>query len=243
MSYAIIGDVHSQGHLLAKALAHCKTNGLTPILLGDLFDSRCDIDETLYTRNLVMMAQREQGAIVLNSNHQERLVDAIDGSLPYGDYCAETFRSLDHFSNSNIDLSELRNWLMAMPDGFVFFDKDGLEHCCAHAYFPVQLRKPPEQKAYKVWATSVPMKEKMVWGPMKRNGRRYHWWKHVSDSQSFVRVAGHYHKVLTNDRAIVLDANSGFEDGAVPLYEVDNKNLVYFSESSVTIEQDNLEVA
>mgnify|MGYP003679376305 CR=1 FL=1 len=243
MTYAIIGDVHSQGKLLAQALAHCEANGLTPILLGDLFDSRCDVDDTLYTRNLVMTAQRELGAIVLNSNHQERLVDAISGELEYGKYCEETFRTLNVLVTSDVRPTDVSDWLQSLPDGFVFFDKDGLEHCCAHAYFPIQLRRKDATESYEVRATDADMKHKMVWGPYRPDGRRYHWWKHTPERQSFVRVAGHYHIVHNEQRALVLDANAGYEEGAVPLYEVDNKNLVYFGEPDTIIDHDTSEAA
>ncbi len=242
-SYAIIGDVHSQGSLLSAALAHCKERGLTPILLGDLFDSRCDVDETLYTWNLAHHAQNEMGAVILNSNHQERLVDAITGTLEEAYYCEETFRSLHEFMNVGTDLFGLRCWLQSLPDGFVFWDKDGLEHCCAHAYFPANLRRPNETEPYTVNATDAEMTEKMVWGPFNNNGTRYHWWKHTSENQTFVRVAGHYHIIKNRPGALVLDANAGYDDGAIALYEVDSKELVYFSGPDVIIDQDILEVA
>ena len=241
--YAIIGDVHSQGKLLSAALTHCKERSLTPILLGDLFDSRCDVDETLYTWHLANHAQAEMGAIILNSNHQERLADAISGDLEYAYYCEETFRSLDEFMAVGTDLFRLKQWLESLPDGFVFWDKDGLEHCCAHAYFPTVLRRQNETEPYTVEATDSEMEEKMVWGPYNKDGRRYHWWNHTPENQTFVRVAGHYHIIKKKPGALVLDANSGYDDGAVPLYEVDDQNLVYFSGPDVIIDQDNLEVA
>ena len=243
MTYAIIGDVHSQGKLLSAALAHCKEHGLTPILLGDLFDSRCEVDETLYTWHLANHARAEMGAIILSSNHQERLADAISGKLEPADYCAETFRSLEEFMAAGSDLYRLKTWLESLPDGFVFKDKDGLEYCCAHAYFPANLRRPDETKPYTVQATDSEMRQKMVWGPYKKDGRRYHWWNHIPDNQSFVRVAGHYHIIRELPKALILDANAGYDDGSVPLYEVDDKNLVYFAEVSDIIDQDKTEVA
>ncbi len=243
MTYAIIGDVHSQGQLLASALAHCKANNLTPIMLGDLFDSRCETDETHYTRNLAMTAQREMGAVILNSNHQERLVEAIAGKLEYGKYCQETFRTLGTLVEGSVKPLDVSLWLESLPDGFVFWDKDGLEHCCAHAYFPSKLRRQDQTSPYEVRATDPETKTKMVWGPHRPDGRRYWWWDHEPTNQKFVRVAGHYHLVHSGPRSLVLDANAGYENGSVPLYEVDNKKLVYFTGTDTIINQDNLEVA
>ncbi len=241
-SYAIIGDIHSQGSLLASALDHCKARGLTPILLGDLFDSRCEVDETLYVWNLARLAQTEMGAIILNSNHQDRLLEVIAGWMEEGGYNEETFRSYRLFEEAGVT-EQVADWLMTLPDGFVFFDKDGLEHCCAHAYFPAKLRQADATESYEVFSEDEEMLQKMVWGPYNNNGTRYHWWKNIPDNQSFVRVSGHYHIMRNYARALVLDANAGYEGGFVPLYEVDDKNLVYFGSPNVTIDQDNLEVA
>ena len=239
MTYAIIGDVHSQGKLLAAALAHCKTQNLTPILLGDLFDSRCEIDDTHYTRNLAMTAQREMGAIILNSNHQERLISAIAGTLEYGKYCMETFRTLQTLITGSVKPLDVSLWLESLPDGFVFWDKDGVEHCCAHAYFPAKLRQANQTVPYEVRAPDAETKTQMAWGPYRHDGRRYWWWNNVPETQTFVRVAGHYHLIHSSRGALILDANAGYENGSVPLYEVDSKNLVYFTEPNDSIEQDN----
>ena len=246
MTYAIIGDVHSQGSLLAKALAHCKERELTPILLGDLFDSRCEIDETLYTLNLVKIAQREQGAVVLNSNHQDRMIDLLNGELELADYCSETWRSYDEFMKGEVDFASLKSWLQGLPDGFVFWDKDGVEYCRAHAFFPSQLRRREQRvklEPYSVFAPDEETRDLMVWGPTKKDGRRFRWWNHTPDNQKFVRVAGHYHTVRSYPKSLVLDANAGFEEGELLLFDVDSKKMVYFGEPDVTIEQERTEEA
>jgi len=243
MTYAIIGDVHSQGRPLALALAHCKEHNLTPILLGDLFDSRCTVSETLYVYDLARRAQREQGAIILNSNHQERLMEAVSGTLECEPYCKETFRTLDELKASSLDPAKVTDWLAGLPDGFVFKDSHGREYCCAHAYFPVTLRQSDRETPYTVYAKSDEEREKMVWGPLNSDGRRYHWWRHSSDKQSFTRVAGHYHKVLINDSCLILDANAGYDHGSILLYEVDTKTSVYFSSADATIKQELSSVA
>jgi hypothetical protein len=243
MTYAIIGDVHSQGRPLELALAHCKENNLTPILLGDLFDSRCVASETISVWHQARSAQRELGAIILNSNHQVRLIEAISGGLEYGDYCLETFRTLDEFAEEGMDLETVSDWLKDLPDGFVFRDDTGREHCCAHAYFPITLRQPNRQDSYTVHARSDEEIQKMVWGPYNQDGRRFHWWKHAAINQTFTRVAGHYHKVLVSEASIILDSNAGYRDGYVPLYEVDAKNLIYFNDPSATIKQKTSAVA
>ena len=243
VTYAIIGDVHSQGRPLASALAHCKEHNLTPILLGDLFDSRCTVSETLCVYDLARRAEREMGAIILNSNHQERLIEATAGTLERAEYCKETFRTLEELQESDLDPGEITDWLRGLPDGFVFRDSTDHEYCCAHAYFPITLRDSSRTGPYTVFAVSDEEREKMVWGPMNSDGRRYHWWRRISDKQSFTRVAGHYHKVLINDQCLILDANAGYEEGSVLLYEVESKTPVYFDATGATIKQELSSVA
>ena len=81
MSYLLIGDIHSQGSPLAKALEFARERSLTPIFLGDLFDSRCDNSDTLYVYNQVRSAVKRLGAIALNSNHQVRLRNFLDADF------------------------------------------------------------------------------------------------------------------------------------------------------------------
>jgi hypothetical protein len=239
--YALIGDVHSMGQNLAQALQHCKANRLTPVLLGDLFDSRCDVSETLYVYNLARMAQAEMGAIILNSNHGARLIEALNGDIEDEPYCSETFRTVREFEEAGVDTQALILWLAKMPDGFVFWDGAGHEHCCAHAYFMEGYRNRKAQRPYFVWARDEEDLEQFIWGPLNKNHRRVHWWG--GKDPGFTRVAGHYHFVLDQPGALILDANSGFEDGGLLLYDVDAKKSVYFAQATATIEQTPQETA
>jgi hypothetical protein len=241
MKYAIIGDVHSMGQNLAQALHHCKDNKLTPILLGDLFDSRCDVSETLYVYNLARMAQKEMGAIILNSNHGARLIEALTNQIEDEPYCSETFRTLREFQEAGVDFESLTRWLAKMPDGFVFWDADGQEYCCAHAYFPSNYRDRKAEQPYFVWAQDDADMDRFIWGPLNKHKRRIHWWG--EKRPGFTRVAGHYHFVLDQPGSLILDANSGFDNGGLMLYDVDAKKSVYFAQATATIEQTLQETA
>ena len=234
-NYAIIGDVHSQGVLLAQALAYCKQHDLTPVLLGDLFDSRCDSSESIYVYNLAKAAQAD-GAIILNSNHGERLVEAINGDIEDAPYCSETFRTVREMQEAEIDLQKLAQWHLEMPDGFVFWDSRGQEYCCAHAYFISKYRKPDATEPYTVVADNAEDGFHFTWGPMDNNYRRIKWW-HMPSDNDFVRVCGHYHKMKLSESALMLDANSGYEDGQLALYDVEAQKLVYFYRPGDIIEQ------
>ena len=73
MKYAFIGDIHSQLNPLTEALQYCAEWGLTPIFLGDLFDSREDVSHSVEVYRTVRAWQDGAGAIVLRSNHQDKL--------------------------------------------------------------------------------------------------------------------------------------------------------------------------
>jgi hypothetical protein len=235
MNYAIIGDVHSQGAELALALAYCRDNDLTPVLLGDLFDSRCETSESIYVMNLAKAAQAN-GAIILNSNHHTRILEAIDGEIEDEPYCSETFRTLYELGEAEVDLEAFAQWLRSMPDGFVFKDSFGVEYACAHAYFISKYRKPGATKPYTVKAENDVDESHFTWGPMDNNHRRIKWW-HLPSENDFVRVCGHYHKDGIKDKTIMLDANCGFEDGRLALWDVEKRKMVYFGQPSNIIEQ------
>lgn len=233
--YACIGDVHSQGRTFAAALAYCKERGLTPIILGDLFDSRCTTSESSYVWNLARHAQNEMDAIILNSNHQTRLVDAINFDIEEADYCWETFRTVNELTEEGIDLLSLRDWMLSLPDGFVFWDSNGQEHCCAHAYFILKYRNTEATEPYEVRCDNKIDIDHFTWGLMDNNYRRIKWWK--TSDKSITRVCGHYHKVMQEHSTIMLDDNCGYEDGRLALYDVEDKEIVYFDQQPATIEQ------
>ena len=229
MSYLLIGDIHSQGPPIAKALKYAKDNGLTPVFLGDLFDSRCDESDTIYVYNLVRVAQKELGAVVLNSNHQVRLRNFLNAEFESPSYTSETWRSFAEFEEAGVDMEELLDWLGQRPDGFSFRDKDGRLHCCSHAYFPLKWvdheQGQDEQRVF--YCNDSHEEELVVWGPYNSRRHRVKWWKDETP-RSWTRCAGHYHTVYTSENNVVLDANSGYPDGSVPAYVVDTKELVYF---------------
>ena len=229
MSYLLIGDIHSQGPPLTKALAYAKAKGLVPVFLGDLFDARRNNSNTLYVYNAVRVAQKEMGAIVLNSNHQVRLRNFLDADFESPSYTSETWRSFAEFQESGVSMDELRTWLGGLPDGFSFRSKAGRLYGCSHAYFPLKWvdHETKEGEARVYYASSPDDEEAVVWGPHRHGRRRLHWWEDETP-RSWTRCAGHYHTVYVSENNIVLDANSGYPDGKLPAYDIDSQEVVYF---------------
>ena len=68
----------------------------------------------------------------------------------------------------------------------------------------------------------------MLYGPIQREKKqRIEWWKN-NRTQDYVLVSGHYHTVFMNENCIVLDPECGSPDGALGLYDVNNKVLKRF---------------
>lgn len=206
-SYALIGDIHSQFHPLQDALAYCQNNALIPVILGDVFDSRCDFSDSAGVYQLLRQAQKEQSAIVLRSNHQDKLERYIRGNNVH--VSPELARTIEDFAASAISLSEVGQWLETMPYGFCFRDDSNQEYRCAHAYFPSWLEVSDYELFHEVFDVPKKAKSLMMYGPNSKEGKgRVFWWEHPSE-RSWVRVAGHYHVVHSSEASLVLDAGCG----------------------------------
>ena len=237
-NYAFIGDIHSQIVPLEQAADYCITNGLRPVFLGDLFDSRCDTSDTVGVYHLARYLQATQGAVVLNSNHQDKLRRFLSGSnvrvMP------ELDRSISEFKESNVKADDLLAWLNTCPYGFCFRDSRGTEYRAAHAMFPSWVEIPEYDEAHLVRSPSSKAKELMLYGPKDRDTKkRVEWWRSESD-RPFVRVSGHYHEVYADAKSLVLDGGCGGgawcrEPGYLPVYDVERQSLVRFPVPGTTV--------
>lgn len=238
-SYALIGDLHSQASPFRSSLDYCRERQLTPILLGDLFDSRVDNSESVEVLSLAREAQKELGAIILRSNHQNKLERLAQGNKVR--VSPELQRTLDDFEVAGISLNSIAEWLNTFPYGVVFRDGEGQEYRCAHAMFPRWLAVPQYEDMYKVFEVTRKAKDYMIYGPQKpgvewpRQESRVFWWEEESE-RDWVRVAGHYHVIHISDKSLVLDGNMGGSSRSnedqtectLCLWEVEAKRLVRF---------------
>jgi hypothetical protein len=234
---ALIGDIHSQIAPLQSAWQHCQDHNLTPLFLGDLFDSRTDTSDTVAVYNLVRKIQEQTGAIVLNSNHQDKLMRVLRGNPVRLDFVPELKRSLAEFDEAGVDREELLEWLIGCPHGYVFRDSAGTEYRCAHALFPSWVEVPEYEVDYCVGAVGNKAKDLMLYGPRNRETRqRVEWWL-LESQREFVRVSGHYHVVHTDSKSLVLDSGCGGgawvrDAGALSLWDVERQELTAFPASS-----------
>jgi hypothetical protein len=237
--YAFIGDVHSQAEPLQKALEYCKLRRLTPILLGDLFDSRCTISDSAKVFNLVRKAQRMfPGMVTLRSNHQNKLERYIKGNPV--NLSPDLEKTLADFANAGLSLQgDILPWLLSFPFGFVFRDSKGTEYRCAHACFPSRIEVQPYTKCRSIWNVTRKEKDLMLYGPRFRTeggtNERSEWWLKPAERE-WVRVAGHYHVVHMGPKSLVLDGDMGgrsqqaisLDDMALCLYDVEAQELKRF---------------
>ena len=229
--YALIGDIHSQYRPLWEALAYCQNNALIPVILGDVFDSRCDFSDSVGVYQLLRQAQKDLGAVILRSNHQDKLERYLKGNNVQ--VSPELQRTLDDFAASEVDPAHLLAWLESLPYGFCF-KFQGREYRCSHAYFPSWIEIPDYPIFH--FVRDVPKKARslMMYGPHQREGKgRAFWWEGETERQ-WVRVAGHYHVVHQSDKNLVLDAGCGGtkrswfceESPALVLWDCSRKELV-----------------
>lgn len=227
-NYALIGDIHSHYSRLSQALLYCRDNELTPILLGDIFDSRCFVSESVEVYYLVREAEEALGAIVLQSNHQNKLIRHLKGNKVVLNHGLE--RTIEEFENSSVDLEVLLEWLNTRPYGIVFKDKFGEEYRCAHAYFSSRIEVPEYEDHFLVEhdLLTTKIKNVMIYGPVNAEGR-IAWWDSPR-RHDYRMVAGHYHVVVDRDHCLVLDGECGDEGEHVflGLYDVNKKLLKKF---------------
>jgi len=196
------------------------------IFLGDLFDSRCDTSDSPEVYRLVREFQDRYGAVVLNSNHQDKLRRLLSGSPVRVDLVPELGRTFREFEQTDVDRDELLRWLESCPYGYVFHDRTGREYRCAHAYFPSWV----EPDGATVSGERLPRKARdlMLYGKRDlETKQRVRWWEHESQVP-WTRVSGHYHCVHTSRESLVLDGQCGNEGGRLPVYEVNAGLLTYF---------------
>ncbi len=204
--YALIGDLHSQIGPLRAVIRYCETQGLFPVFLGDIFDSRCAHSDSVSVYFTLRELQEKGDAVVLRSNHQDKLERYIRGYATHTP--PELLRTVDDMEAAGVQLESLGQWLESLPHGFCF-RKGEAEYRCAHACFPSWLDVPEYDSHCEVYPESKQAKSLMMYGPSHKEGRgRVKWWESAS-SRKFIRVAGHYHVVHTDEKSLVLDAGCG----------------------------------
>lgn len=228
-NYAFIGDIHSQSGPLSRALAHCHQNNLTPIFLGDLFDTRCEFSDSVGVMTQVRRAQADLGAIVLRSNHQNKLERFLMGNkVKVGPDLA---RTIQDFNDAGVPLNDVFDWLNTFPYGFCFRDRLGVEYRAAHALFPGSLEVPEYETTYSVMEVSRKDRDLMIYGPFRgsKGGQlpgRVAWWEETHRPIPWTRVAGHYHEVFFGPHALVLDGGMG--GSSVENIPLDQQSLVLY---------------
>jgi hypothetical protein len=227
-SFALISDVHSQAHLLELALEYCSNHNLTPLFLGDLFDSRIENSNSVSVYKQVQEQVKNNSAICIQSNHQNKLLRYINGNNVF--IGADLQRTLNDFRKANISLEEVYQFLNSMPYGVVFRDKNQKEYRVAHAYFSSRIEVDEYENVTLIYEDKLnrSTKSTMLYGPiLKGEQKRVEWWKN-NRTRDYVLVSGHYHTVHINENSIVLDPECGSFNGSLGLYDVNNKVLKKF---------------
>jgi hypothetical protein len=227
-NFAIISDVHSQAGKLSQALDFCKENNLRPLFLGDLFDSKCEQSNSLGVYNLTGFAQDTMNAIIIQSNHQNKLIRYLRGNNVVQNYGLDvTIREL--FDVGGLNRDDVLSWLESFPYGVVFRDSEGQEYRVAHAYFSSRIEVPEYTDYCLIHDVDKKHKEQMLYGIF--SGRdRIEWWNDIErhSNNNWIRVCGHYHTTQFITTSIVLDGCCGEDGGVLHVYDVNKKQLTSF---------------
>jgi hypothetical protein len=228
-NFALIGDIHSQSRLLENALDYCYNHNLTPIFLGDIWDSRCSESDSVAVYHLVKNAI-SNGSICIHSNHQDKHIRYLRGNSVFIDKGLQ--RTIEDFQNSDITNEELFKFLTSMPYGVVFRNDCGVEVRAAHAYFSSKIHIPEYDDYYLVYEHHINkrIKSSMLYGPIDKETRqRIEWWENPRN-HNYIIACGHYHHVNIKNHSIVLDGGCGGpeENAYLAVYDVNNKILKKF---------------
>lgn len=221
-NFALISDVHSQAQKLENALNFCADQNLTPLFLGDLFDSKCEISDSMGVYSLVRNAQENLNALIIQSNHQNKLIRYLRGNNVIQSFGLD--RTIQELSS--LDSQELLTWLESFPYGIVFRDHSNVEYRVSHAYFSSQIVIPEYQDFYCLHEVSKKHQNQMLYGIF--SGRdRLAWWENQSHN-NWIRVCGHYHHVHVDTSSIVLDGSCGEDSGNLLVYDVNTASTHSF---------------
>ena len=222
INFALIADVHSQAQKLSDALNHCQNNNLTPLFLGDLFDSKCKDSDSMGVYNLVQNAQQNMNAIIIQSNHQNKLIRYLRGNNVVQNFGLDkTIVELQ-----SLDQNKLCSWLESFPYGVAFRDVRGTEYRISHAYLSSKIQVPEYQDYHLICDVTKKEMNQMLYGIFSGKDR-IRWWENQSHN-NWVRVCGHYHHVHIDNHSIVLDGCCGEDGGKLLVYDVNQKQLHEF---------------
>lgn len=218
--YLFIGDVHSQNDSLVRALDYARSESLVPVLLGDVFDSRCDIDQTLEVFQTIWEYPKNLPFLMVNSNHQWKLLGYYLGKRKVSPDIAKTAIKLLPYKSMIIP------WFSSLPYGIgVTSETHGDVYRIAHAYFP---SKYGAKTLVTRGDTNAKARGLFLYGPRKEGNTRKEWWKdQESLERPWIRVAGHYHNLFIGKNSLVLDGGCGDPKGTLVSYDTRNKTLFY----------------
>lgn len=222
LNFALISDVHSQSDKLQSALEFCSSENLTPLFLGDLFDSKCEFSDSMSTYSLVHNAQENMNAIVIQSNHQNKLIRYLRGNKVVQNFGLD--KTIIDLQSLNQD--EFRIWLESFPYAVVFRDIHNIEYRVSHAYFSSQIVVDDYENYCLIHELTKKYQQQMLYGIFKGKDR-IAWWENKSHN-NWVRVCGHYHHVHIDSHSIVLDGCCGEDNGNLLVYDVNQQRLEKF---------------
>lgn len=230
-NYVLIGDIHSQLSNFSRALEWIESNveDYHIIQLGDVFDSRWHESDSVGVYNAIQ--QLGDKITVIQSNHQWKLYRYLIGNRVTLDDSIQ--RTISEFEQSDISMSELKDWLESLPFAVAFKDQNNLEYRAAHAFFNNKLYVNHEYSGvYYIKEVTRKTRDNCLYGMIRKaenQNERVVWWNEQNTSD-FIRVSGHYHTLYYSqqNKSLVLDGCCGEESGTLPIFVVNTQTLLTF---------------
>ena len=207
--YLFIGDIHSQDAPLGKALGRAREQELVPVLLGDIWDTRCHHDGTLRVMDLIL--NYPSTLLLCQSNHQWEMLRYLRGETHPRPWFLSTLNQI----GSHLDF--VKNWFEGIPFGYALHSEvTGTVYKVAHAQFPSKTTSEVLTRQN----TSRKERELCLWGGRDAHGDRARWWLNPRPERPWVRVGGHYHAVHVDvpNKNLVLDSNCGETSGCLTTF-------------------------
>lgn len=233
--YAFIGDVHSHAENLHQILDRIAARGKYKLVfLGDVFDYNAATTKHSNPREVWGTLLKLKDAVVLNSNHQEKLLRYLKGNKVKlsSKGIIDTVDRLGLKDITTQKAADLLEWLSKMPC-FYNVTAGGVNYKLAHALYSSRLVRLGQE------AFNSKEKQNCLYGPVDAltgSGypERLRWWLNVAIEQNYVRVAGHYHTVYTSPHSLILDGSCGSNDhGHLVAYLTDTREVISTAPSLV----------
>jgi len=216
------GDTNRSSLTFGEKTSHWKNpKEYQLIFLGDINDGRSKGKSSFKTLLLIKDLVDSGIGLLVQSNHQADLIKAwFSPSLLSKGKESQSYKELLYLKikdpTTRDAIEELIHWLNQRPFYISFVLKDK-EYICVHAYYTPGMDKynpTPEERNGALYGAK-----------RQENGNKNEWW--LTYTKPPFIFAGHYHTLFKSDYCLIIDGNSGTEDGRLYAYILNEDKFIH----------------